>query len=105
MSEDRPTIDVVKTLDMQGRRGRDRITGLEGVVTAVSFDLFGCVQVTLNPGLTEDGKLPELVWFDVQRIELTRGVRVMEPPRYGFGAGPAPSQFDNGPERKAAPRA
>ena len=66
-------------LEILGRRGRDRITGFAGVVTSISFDLYGCIQIVLSPPADDKGVVPDGRWFDFARIEAD-GVRVMEPP-------------------------
>lgn len=48
-----------------GEKYRDSITGLEGVATARTEYLYGCVRVVLEA--VKDGK-PEELWFDEQRL-------------------------------------
>ena len=58
-------------LELLGKRVRDRVTRMEGTATSVSFDLYGCVQVVISPGMNEkDGKLGDGAWFDWKRIEI-----------------------------------
>lgn len=61
--------DVARSFRVMGHRAKDRITGVEGVITTVTFDLYGCIQVLLHPGLDKDGKSREQVWLDVNRLE------------------------------------
>ena len=42
---------VQKHFKVLGYRVKDKVTGYTGVATSVCFDLYGCVQVTVNPGL------------------------------------------------------
>ena len=87
-------------IDLLGHKAKDKITGMEGVIVSVAFDLYGCVQVVLHPGLDKDGKLMEQLWFDVGRLELTSPIRVMEPPPIG----PKPALvFNKGPAEKPIP--
>jgi len=69
-------------LRLLGMRGRDKVTGFEGVITSVGFDLYGCIQFILNPGADKDGKLREQVWFDTNRVEITDPMRVMPVPDF-----------------------
>ena len=39
-----------------GRKARDQVTNAEGVITSVTFDLFGCIQALLKPPIGDDGK-------------------------------------------------
>lgn len=96
-----PFPNVEKTLDLLGYKMRDKISGIEGVVTTLSFDLYGCVQAALHSGIDKDGKIAEQFWFDVQRLEPLAGKRVMEPPTIGDAP---PAQYDNGPADKPRPR-
>lgn len=52
-----------------GGKGRDRITGFSGVITAECIYISGCDQLCLQPPVDKDGKIPDGKWFDVQRIE------------------------------------
>lgn len=91
-----------ETLDLLGYRMRDKITGLEGVITSVCFDLYGCVQAALHPGLNKENQPAEQHWFDIARLEKLETYRVMQPP--AIGSSPAAS-YDQGPAEKPKPRA
>jgi hypothetical protein len=58
----------------------DKVTGFTGIVTSVSFDLYGCVQVIVSPPIDKDGKRPEAHWFDEKRLRVTSEERVMPMP-------------------------
>lgn len=49
-----------------GKRYRDTISGTEGIATARTTYLYGCVRVCLE-NLDEKGQ-PQDVWFDEQRL-------------------------------------
>lgn len=38
-----------KHIDLLGFRVEDRVTGLVGVITSVTFDLYGCIQGLVTP--------------------------------------------------------
>jgi hypothetical protein len=40
-----------KHLSLLGHRVKDRISGSTGVVDSICFDLYGCVQATINQEL------------------------------------------------------
>lgn len=69
-----------------GRLVADKVTGFKGVVSCVSFDLYGCVQALVTPLVGNDGKLGDSSWFDVSRLTVTPADPVMPLP-----------DFDNGP--------
>lgn len=62
-----------QTLDpiyMLGQKGRDKVTGYEGIITGYCKHLYCCGQYSINPGKGSDGKLLEIHWFDEGRIEI-----------------------------------
>lgn len=82
-------------LQMLGRKATDRVTGFEGVISSVSFDLYGCVQALMTPPVRE-GKPGEQFWFDIKRLEL--GDSVMSAPHVASRLGE-----ENGPADKPMP--
>lgn len=77
-------IELKKHFDILGMKVTDRVTGFQGVVTSISFDLYGCIQVTVHPGLDGDKKMMDPNWFDIGRLE-TKGTKpVMEVPEFDF---------------------
>lgn len=84
-------------LGILGFKVEDRVTGFSGVATSVSFDLYGCVVVLVNPGLNADGKLGESCWFDRARLKITDTLPVMEAPNFDFGD---VAEGKKGPENK-----
>jgi hypothetical protein len=72
---------IQKAFRLLGLRVEDKVTGFKGVLTSVSFDLYGCTQVIINPGINESGKLGASAWFDVNRIRVLATTPVMEVPQ------------------------
>lgn len=70
---------------MLGLRVTDKVTGFKGVCTSVCFDLYGCVQATINPGLDKDGKPMEGRWYDIARLGIDALEPVMQPPNFEIG--------------------
>ncbi|MDI6781413.1 MAG: hypothetical protein QME49_04825 [bacterium] len=52
-----------------GMKGRDKVTGFEGIITGVADYLYGCKQIVLTP-VANDGKMSDNHWFDIGRIEV-----------------------------------
>lgn len=71
-------------LNLLGLKARDKVTGLEGVITSLSFDLYGCVQAILTPPAS-DGKVPDGCWLDVNRLDSLSKKRVMDVPDFDEG--------------------
>ncbi len=72
-------------LELLGKKAEDKVTGFKGVVSLVSFDLYGCVQAVVSPPVGKDGKKPSGEWFDVSRLKISPVVRVMDVPDFGSG--------------------
>lgn len=90
---------VAKHLSYLGKKVKCRVTGFEGVVTSVSFDLYGCIQVVVNPGADKDGKMIDSMWFDINRLEIQSEQPVMQVPNFDFGP---VAEGRNGPSEKPA---
>lgn len=71
-------------IDLLGHTVKDLVTGFKGVVTTMSFDLYGCIQAVVTPE-AESGKLGECKWFDVSRLKVTSKKKVMDTPDYESG--------------------
>ena len=54
-----------------GQKGRDKISGFEGIITGRATYLYGCDQYVLAPPVDKEGKMPDSCWFDEGRIEIT----------------------------------
>lgn len=78
-------IKVQQHLGFLGYKVKDRVTGFSGIVTSVSFDLYGCIQATVHPGMKEDGTFRDQNWFDLNRLEIISQIPVMLPPNYSEG--------------------
>lgn len=90
-------MEIKKHLGLLGHRVRDRVTGYTGVVASICFDLYGCVQAVVNPGIDKDGKLQDSNWFDVNRLVVETEKPVMEVPNFDFGP---VAQGNHGPAEK-----
>lgn len=94
---------IDKAIGLLGLRAVDKVTGVEGVVSSVSFDLYGCVMVTLTPRIKPDGTMPDMRWFDVARIDVQPGDRVLPIPDFAAVA-TVPEEYSHGPSEKPALR-
>lgn len=80
------TIEIKKHMSLLGLKVRDRIIGVEGVVQSICFDLYGCIQASVHPGLDKDGKVKDSYWFDVSRLEILSGKPAMAAPDFEYGS-------------------
>lgn len=74
--------DVNKHFALFGMKVRDKVTGFVGVVSSVSFDLYGCVQGVVTPFANDKGELGDGRWFDMKRLEALDSAPVMELPTF-----------------------
>ena len=65
-----------------GFKVRDVVTGATGIVTCISFDLYGCVQALVNPGPDKGGKDQDSRWFDTKRLRSLSNKPVMPAPDF-----------------------
>lgn len=79
-------VHVKKHLNLLGMKVEDKVTGFKGVVSSISFDLYGCVQAIVNPGADKDGKLRG-GWrqVGVSRLALASDEPVMDRPDFEYG--------------------
>lgn len=87
-------------LNLLGLKVKDQVTGCEGVVTSISFDLYGCIQAVIQPP-TKEGKKNEPEWFDVTRLKITNKKPVMNAPDF-TGIDPV-AKGEKGPAEKPLP--
>jgi hypothetical protein len=73
-----------KHFDLLGLAVQDRVTGLKGVVTSLSFDLYGCIQAAVTAP-AKDGKVDYGVWLDITRLKILNRNRVMDLPDFNQG--------------------
>lgn len=75
-----------------GNAVRDTVTGFIGIATARVEYINGCVQYAVTPKVSADGKLPDSVYFDFQRLLVVN-------------AGVAPKRRATGGPQRDAPSA
>ena len=80
---------IQDAFELLGKKVQDKITMRKGVVTSISFDLYGCVCVCaiVNPGISKEGTAIDTAWFDVARLKVTSDKPVMEVPTFGLVKG------------------
>lgn len=73
-----------KHLKLLGYKVKDVVTGFEGVVEHIGFDLYGCIQATVRPsGIKKETQEPlDSRWFDIKRLKITNKHRVMNVPDF-----------------------
>jgi hypothetical protein len=71
--------------ELLGLKAKDAVTGFHGVITTVSFDLYGCVQAIVTPPVDGKGEMPDSRWFDVTRLIIQNRKPVMQRPDFQEG--------------------
>ena len=77
-------MSVNKHMEIMGLEVKDLVTGFKGVVTSISFDLYGCVQVAVIPKVGTGGKADEGKWFDIARMKIKSSKPVMPVPDFNL---------------------
>jgi len=77
-----------------GEKYKDKISGFEGVATARTVFLFGCVRVCLESKKLKDDGTPQECWFDEQRLT-SKSKGTKSKGRTG-GPGPNPPKRNSG---------
>ena len=72
-------------ISLLGMKAKDKVTGFKGVITTMSFDLYGCIQAAVTPSVDSNGKIPEGRWFDVTRLKIKGKTPVMQQPNFAAG--------------------
>ena len=79
-------MDITKQhLELLGKTGQDKISKMEGVISAVSFDLYGSIQAVITPKTDKDGNFQCGTWFDIRRLKILDESRVMDLPDFEKG--------------------
>ena len=73
---------IGKHLELLGHKATDKVTGFKGVITTLSFDLYGCIQVVITAEVDKDGKSVDGRWFDLARLKVTSKNPVMPLPPF-----------------------
>ena len=78
-------MEIKKHMAMLGLPVIDKVTGFKGVVSCVSFDLYGCVQAVITPKTGKDGEIKDGKWFDIARLKTLGTKPVMPIPDFDLG--------------------
>ncbi len=74
---------IKKHLELLGHEVKDKVSDYKGVVTSVTFDLYGCVQALVRPSkLREDGDFQSGAWLDVGRLKVISNSPLMDQPNF-----------------------
>lgn len=72
-------------LSLLGCRVADSVTGYTGVVSSISYDLYGCIQAVVTPRMDEKGEIKNGNWFDITRLKVLDPKPVMAIPNFSKG--------------------
>ena len=53
-----------------GKKAKDKVTGLTGIITGKIVWMYGCNQYCIVPPVDKEGKVVDGSWFDEGRIEI-----------------------------------
>ncbi len=73
-----------------GKKYKDTVSCYEGVAMCETRWLNGCVRVGMQSKVNKDGKLPDLMEFDVQQLEIVKEAKEsLEPKKKCKGGDPS----------------
>jgi hypothetical protein len=72
------------SIELLGKKAKDKITGAIGIITSICFDLYGCIQVIISPQkINEKGEeIKPIGWIDINRIKIINNTRIMNYPDF-----------------------
>lgn len=71
----------MKELNLLGLKVRDKVTGYTGIVTSITYDLYGCIQALVHKPCKDMSKqLSDCFWLDTNRLEIISKTPVMKSP-------------------------
>lgn len=76
---------INKHLELLGLKVEDKVTNFSGVITTISFDLYGCIQAIVTPPVDKNGEQKDSKWFDITRLTIFNKTPVMELPNFDKG--------------------
>jgi hypothetical protein len=76
--------ESIKHLSLLGFKVIDKVTGFKGVVSSMTYDLYGCIQAIVQP-FADGSKIEDCRYFDVTRLQVTSDEPVMTPPNFEKG--------------------
>lgn len=60
--------NIENYIDTLGHLAKDKVTNFEGVITSISFDLYGCIQAIVTSRKIDDKGDSVSKWFDINRL-------------------------------------
>jgi hypothetical protein len=70
----------MKGMDLLGHRVEDKITNFKGIVTSISYDLYGCIQALVVLKTKDEEK--NSYWRDIKALNKLSKKPVMEIPDF-----------------------
>lgn len=77
--------NIESHINLLGKKATDAVTGFSGVISTISFDLYGCIQAVIDPPVDEKGDIKQGKWFDITRLNITDDNPVMLLPDFSKG--------------------
>lgn len=84
-----------------GATVRDSITGVSGIAIAITYWIYGCARVVVQPAEVKDGKPVDASSFDAPQLEMMKPPPAVEPMNEGQVSPPGGPRPE--PERRPDP--
>jgi len=70
----------MKGMDLLGLHVKDKVTNVTGIVTSMSYDLYGCIQALIIPSAEIPNREDLRGWYDINRLEVLNKTPVLKLP-------------------------
>ena len=72
----------MKGMELLGLKVEDRVTKATGIVTSISYDLYGCIQAVISPYADAENREHINGWYDIKRLKILDDAPVLSPPNW-----------------------
>ena len=80
-------------MELLGLEVEDKVTKVSGIVTSISYDLYGCIQAIITPDVETKNRDSVNGWYDIKRLNILSEVPIMDLPNWNdeeIGCGDKP---------------
>lgn len=70
----------MKGMELLGLKVEDKVTKATGIVTSVSYDLYGCIQAIITPAAEIKNRDSINGWYDIKRLNILNDSPVLDLP-------------------------
>ena len=72
----------MKGMELLGLEVEDKVTKVSGIVTSISYDLYGCIQAVITPDAETNNRDSVIGWYDIKRLRKLTETPIMSLPNW-----------------------